>query len=77
MEEVALEHCQNKIPNRPHIPIRFIGVVPRDSKYAKPGFTWIPNCVNEKYINNLFSTEIDGVLCQAWSIVEPEEVDCI
>ena len=72
IELTALAHCQAKIPKRPHIPLRFIGVVPQQSKFANRGFIWIPNCVDENYTNNIFSTTIEGIFCQAWSIIEPQ-----
>lgn len=72
IETVSLTHCQSKIPDRPHTPIRFVGVVPRNSIFARKGFKWMPNCVNDKYINNIFATEIEGIFCQAWAVVEPE-----
>jgi len=81
IEATSLDHCQKGVPQRPHIPIRFVGVVPRGSKYAVAKGTImedgrraivLPNCVNSLYMNCLFFSVIEGIESNVWSVIEPE-----
>lgn len=73
IERVSLEHAQKKVPDRAHAyPIRFVGVVPANSVFALKGWMSNQNCVDARYVNNLLITEIEGVMCHVWAVVEPE-----
>lgn len=76
IERISLDHAQKKVPDRPHAyPIRFVGVVPINSIFALKGWMSNQNCVDERYTNNLLITEIEGVMCHVWAVVEPELIE--
>ncbi len=72
IENTTFHHAQGQAYGRPHkLPLRFVGVVPRDSIFAEHG-KMNHNCVDDEYTNNLKIMELAGSLCIVWAVIEPE-----